>query len=58
MFGDGGDLAAKQLAEQAVARRRTIDGHHVHQLVIHQVRHALAGRERLEGEVQSARCAA
>ena len=57
MLGDGSNLAAEQLAEEAVARRGTIACHHVHQLVIHQVRHALARRERLEGEAHGARCA-
>ena len=51
MFGDRSDLAAKQLTKEQVARRRSIVRHDVNQFMVHQVRHALAGRERLEGEV-------
>lgn len=45
-------LAGKQRAESAVALRRTIRRHHVHELVVHQVVHAFVGGERLVGEAE------
>jgi hypothetical protein len=45
-------LAAKQPAERQVAPGGAIHRHHVHQLVVHQVGHPLAGREGLERKTQ------
>ena len=52
MFGVGMTLPRKAAGTSGRAPAALSDDHHVHELVIHQIVHALVRRERFEGEAE------